>query len=136
MILKQIFRKLANLTAGLNNHKNSVPLQRIEAMFERMANKSGWNVDGDLLWGYFFTDHSKFKLEKAAGELEQLGYTIAELRKGEEEKVYILHIEEVTTHTPQSLNDRNEFLVNFARQHNIEVYDGYDVGLVKQNPKL
>jgi hypothetical protein len=51
-----------------------IELTSLEEMFANMRESPGWNVDGPLLWGYFFADPSPEKLEAAAEELAGLGY--------------------------------------------------------------
>src|ERR1035438_1731476 len=51
-----------------------IDLGMLEDMFSGMRAKTNWNVDGPMLWGYFFTDRSAEKLEKAATHLTAQGY--------------------------------------------------------------
>ena len=38
-------------------------------MFQSMRTEAPWGVDSDLLWGYFFTDRDKKKLNQLAKKL-------------------------------------------------------------------
>jgi hypothetical protein len=46
-----------------------IPLSALEDIFDNMRSKTKWNVDGPMLWGYFFTDPDADKLRKAADHL-------------------------------------------------------------------
>lgn len=96
-------------------------------MFDGMRTKSHWKVDGPMLWGYFFFDHDKAKLENLGKELVKDGYRLVEVgpREG---GVYCLHVEKVEKHTPETLNARNVSFEKLADRRGIESYDGMDVG--------
>lgn len=99
----------------------------LETMFENMRTKSKWNVDGDLIWGFFFTDASRKKLEKAAKELGAMDYDFVGIFKDEETQRFCwLHMEKVETHTVDSIEKRNKELDAFAKKFGLESYDGMD----------
>ena len=106
-----------------------IELGMLEDMFSNMRAKTNWNVDGPMLWGYFFTDHSAEKLEKAATHLAALGYRLVEIHDNGETRV--LHVERTETHSPQTLFARNETLYEVANQLGLDSYDGMDVGPVR-----
>jgi hypothetical protein len=116
-----------------------ITIDTLESLFERMRNDGIWNVDGDLLWGYFFTDPDPEKLNAVAVELVQRGYRYVDLftatdeilERSGEQKTYFLHVERVETHTPVTLNQRNAEFYVLAERFEIESYDGMDVGPVK-----
>src|SRR5438034_6767332 len=67
----------ATLRASLQNQrlrrlKKSQPIE----MFESMRTEAPWDVDSDLLWGYFFTGRDKKKLNQLAKKLVSLGYRL------------------------------------------------------------
>ncbi|MCY3021129.1 MAG: ribonuclease E inhibitor RraB [Planctomycetota bacterium] len=103
----------------------------LEEMFDGMRTKSKWNVDGDLLWGYFFTDKSVANLRKAAKQLASMGYRFVETHKDANGELFWLHVEKVETHTVDSLDRRNHELSAFAEANGLNSYDGMDVGDVK-----
>jgi hypothetical protein len=111
----------------------SIKLAQLEAMFADMRAKAPWNVDGPLLWGYFFVDPSGEKLKLAGSELEADGYRIVGLqpRKNKEGLQYFqLHVERVEVHSPSSLHLRNKAFYDLADKHGLKSYDGMDVGPV------
>ena len=110
-----------------------ITIEQLEEMFTNMREHTDWDVDGELLWGYFFTDADPDKLEKAAEALDQMGYDVVEIFQSEDDEDpsitdYVLHVERIEPHTPQSLFDRNKELIDFAMKHDLESFDGVDVG--------
>ena len=107
-----------------------ITLADLEGMFARMRAEAPFDVDGELLWGYFFTDPSKKKLRPVADELARLGYREVGLYRTDDRKTYFLHVEKVEKHTPKSLDKRNRQFYDLAERFDIESYDGMDVGPV------
>jgi len=97
-------------------------------MFANMRRETNWDVDGVLLWGYFFTALSPQKLEKAAEYLVQQGYDFVRIYKTDDGSVYVLHVERAEKHTPETLHIRNCEFEKLARDFGLESYDGMDVG--------
>jgi hypothetical protein len=111
----------------------AITLTQLEDMFQRMRANTKWDVNGDLLWGYFFTDPQRDKLRPLADELTKLGYRYVDLsaRNG---GTHVLHVERVETHTPRSLHERNMEFYRLAERHGIASYDGMDVGPAPGKP--
>lgn len=105
-----------------------IPLAQLEDMFAQMRRHSGMNVDGPLLWGYFFTDRDAAKLEPVADHLASLGYRVVSIYPTDDGSTNFLHVEKVETHTPQSLDQRNASFYALAERFGVETYDGMDVG--------
>ena len=98
-------------------------------MFENMRAKTDWKVDGDMLWGYFFTDTDPKRLEVVARRLKDMGYTIVEVRPGEEgDPKRWLHAERAETHSPDTLHERNQEFYALAQECDVASYDGMDAG--------
>ena len=114
---------------------NRISLESLEEMFENIQNQTPWDMSEDMLWGYFFTHNNPQKLEQAAGLLNELGYRVVDIYLSDKDEaadpdLYWLHVEKVETHTPQSLDQRNDELYLFASENGIDSYDGMDVGPV------
>ena len=105
-----------------------ISLADLESMFNNMRAKTKWNVDGNLLWGYFFFDPHAEKLRVIATELQKSGYRFVNLYPSDDKTTYVLHVEKVETHTPKTLYQRNQELEQLAEKHDIASYDGMDVG--------
>lgn len=98
---------------------------QLESMFANIAEKTDWDLSGEMLWGYFFKSPTEAPLTPAADELEAQGYTVVGIRKDEGQ--WWLHVEQVEAHTIDSLLQRNEAFYKLAATHQVE-YDGMDVG--------
>jgi len=96
-----------------------------------MRINSKWIVDDKLLWGYFFIDKSKNKLEKLAEGLAHEGYIIVRVALTNDKRTYLSLGEKMEHHNPQTMNDRNSKFNKLAEKYEIESYDGMDVGPLK-----
>lgn len=110
-----------------------ITLEQLEEMFANMREHTDWDVEGELLWGYFFTDTDHDKLEKAAVALDEMGYDVVEVFESEDDEDpsitdFVLHVERIEAHTPQSLLERNKELEAFAQKQGLQSFDGVDVG--------
>jgi hypothetical protein len=97
-------------------------------MFANMRTQTRWDIDGPMLWGYFFFDDDRARLRAAATELTGKGYRLVSIERVEGRADYRLHVEKVEIHSPQSLNARDIELEALARKYKIRSYDGMDVG--------
>ena len=105
-------------------------------MFSEMRKNSKWNVDGPLLWGYFFVDSSRARLSKLADRLQIEGYKLVELRPAVDSTImHQLHVERIETHTPESLHARNTQLYSLISEFGVASYDGMDVGPINAGTK-
>ena len=87
----------------------------------------GVDTKKTLLYGYFFYDKDKSKLENLKNELLKDNYKLVRLEMTEK-KVFILHVEKVEIHTRASLLDRENQLEKLSKKFKIVTYDGWDVG--------
>ena len=113
--------------------ETTITRESLDKMFESLKEKTKWNLNGPLLWGYFFTDHDPKKFTGLRAHLEKLGYRyvgILEPEEAEANKTYFLHVERVEHHAPRSLHARNQQLSRLAKQFGVDAYDGMDVGEV------
>jgi hypothetical protein len=101
-------------------------------LFADMQKNAPWDSGKPLLWGYFFADPSRNKLELAQIPLKMQGYQIVGIYDskpdGDTPALWWLHIEKVEHHTVDTLHARNQELYAFAAEKGIESYDGMDVG--------
>ena len=108
------------------------PIKRdqLVQMFDSMRAEAPWNVDGPLLWGYFFYSRDRAKLRSAADDLAREGYRIVSLEPVESgsSRPWRLHVERIETHTVDSLLARNEQFYRLAERYRLDSYDGMDVG--------
>lgn len=116
------------LTASPMMAMAAPPISRaqLEEMFSNMRRSTTWNVDAPLLWGYFFTDPDRAKIDEAAKTLVGQGYRLVEIHR--DKGVWWLHVERVERHTVDSLDARNAEFYAFAQREGLSTYDGMDVG--------
>ena len=100
----------------------------LEKLFTDVRNDKEVDVNGPLLWGYFFNDSDPDMLEAAVKALEDLGYDYVGIYSDKEETEFALHVEKIETHTVDSLLALNETFYAFAAKHGLQAYDGMDVG--------
>jgi hypothetical protein len=106
-----------------------ISLSTLEDVFNKMRTKTQWNVDGPMLWGYFFFDPSVDKLGEASVYLVNEGYRLVDIHPTDDGDT-CLHVERIETHSPQTLFERNEYLCSVAERFELKLYDGMDVGPV------
>ena len=107
--------------------------ESLAEMFDSIASDTSWDLSKPMLWGYFFTDGSKEKLERSAPLLVARGYRLVDIYLADKEEpsepdLWWLHVEKVEVHTVDSLNARNVELYQLADDQGIDSYDGMDVG--------
>jgi hypothetical protein len=49
---------------------NRISKPELEQMFAQIEQNTDWNMNGNMVWGYFFTDSDPQALERAAKVLE------------------------------------------------------------------
>jgi len=117
------------------NHIAVITLQILEEMFANMKANTPWDLDGDMLWGYFFTDPDPKQLEPVAKHLEESGYRVVSIYPADDNSIHWLHVEREEPHTAETLHARNQELYDLATKFGIENYDGMDVGPVTSKDK-
>ncbi|WP_217901269.1 ribonuclease E inhibitor RraB [Rhodoferax sp. TH121] len=128
IIILLAFALTAGSTTSWAQQAKRIQLEQLETMFSNIRTKTKWDVDGPLLWGYFFFDQNLNKLKQAASELQGSGYRVVGLEQVEGKHFFRLHVEKVEAHTPKSLYARNNELYLLAERLSIVSYDGMDVG--------
>ncbi len=102
-------------------------------LFADMKKNAPWDISKPLLWGYFFADPNKAKLETAAPLLQEQGYKTVGIYDSQDESgnaapLWWLHVEKLEKHTVDTLHARNQEFYQFAATQQLESYDGMDVG--------
>ncbi len=101
-------------------------------LFDHTRTVANWGIDDVCLWGYFFTDHDRERLSKAAPALERMGYRVVGILEptpqDDDQDLLFLHVEREEQHTVESLDARNQELNRFTNEFGLESYDSMDVG--------
>jgi len=121
---------LCFITQPVNAEQQMIPKSKLQEMFNNIRVKTKWNMDKDMVWGYFFTSASQDALDKPSKELASLGYKVVAIYPSDDKSIYWLHVERIETHSVDSLYKRNAELYQFASKYNSVQYDGMDVGPV------
>lgn len=114
-----------------------IELSQLEEMFANMRAETDWDLDGPMLWGYFFTDRSEQKLRGLIPVLEAQGYRFVDIFAPDvdegDEPYFFLHVEKEEVHSPESLHACNQHFYALADLHQLESYDGMDVGPIVES---
>ena len=109
-----------------------IDLAQLEEMFVGIAAGPKWDMSMPMLWGYFFTDESRKKLESAVPELAHRGCRFVDILEPEldagQTPYFFLHVDCEEAHSPASLLERNEEFYALAERLGLRSYDGMDVG--------
>ena len=111
-------------------------LEGIREIFETARTEDNWNLEGEMLYSFYFVDESIEKLEKLGLYLEKQNYDFIDIfelgddETGESTGEYLLHIDKVEIHTPETLAERNVEFQKLADEYEIESYDGWEFGEV------
>ena len=111
-------------------------LAGIREIFNDAKTQDNWDLSEEMLYSFYFVDKDVDKLEKLGLKLEADGYDFVDVFElGDEETdvstgEYLLHIDKVEVHTPESLAQRNVEFQTLADEHEIATYDGWEFGEV------
>jgi hypothetical protein len=109
-------------------------LEGIREIFAEAKLEDNWNTDEPMLYSFYFVDKSVDKLEKLGQKLDADGYDFVDIFElGDEETgkstgEYLLHIDKVEVHTPESVAQRNVEFQKLADVFEVEIYDGWEFG--------
>lgn len=109
-------------------------LKDIREIFDEAKREDDWNLDEPMLFTYYFVDKDVEKLEKLGEHLQSEGFDFVDIFElGDEETdestgEYLLHIDKIEVHTPESLAQRNVEFQKLADEYDIETYDGWEFG--------
>ena len=111
-------------------------LEGIREIFNAAKTEDNWDLSEEMLYSFYFVDKNVDKLEKLGLKLEADGYDFIDIFELGDETTdestgeYLLHIDKVETHTPESLAQRNVEFQKLADEYEIETYDGWEFGEV------
>jgi hypothetical protein len=103
-------------------------LRQIHSMFAQMKTSMGYDPTDKWIWGFFFCDSDKAKLEAVAAHMEQMGYTRFGYRC-DRPPLYMLEMQKVEALTPHGLVDREKELKRLAKRLGVASYDGWEINL-------
>jgi len=109
-------------------------MELINSIFDKMEIQ-GVDTKQNLLYGYFFFDTDKSKLENLKIELTNQSYKFVQIDKKDNGE-FMLHVEKIEKHTRQTLYDREQKLRQLATKYSVSSFDGFDVGNVDPKKPL
>lgn len=106
-------------------------LNHIREMFSKM-NSDGFDTTLPLRWGFFFFDKRKDRLENLAANLHHLAYHFENIEETDDQDELVLQVSKIDTLTPDELHEINLNLNGLAEKHGVALYDGWDVGKIRE----
>jgi regulator of ribonuclease activity B len=101
---------------------------RVVDLFKSIRKGTTWEMNGPMLWGYYFAGQDHASMTKAADALERDGYRFVELIARRSARApFTLHVEKIETHSVTTLNARNSELCALATRLGLRSYEGADV---------
>ena len=97
-----------------------------QGVFEAIKKDTKWNMDGDMLYGYFFINKHETPLKALGFILSLAGHRVVDISKNERLE-YWLHIEEIHSHDLHTISKKDVRLKRIGSIFFSE-YDGWDVG--------
>jgi hypothetical protein len=114
-------------------------LEGIREIFAEAKREDNWNTDEPMLYSFYFVDKNVDKLEKLGLKLEADGYDFIDIFQLGDEATqkptgeYLLHIDKIEAHTPESIAQRNVEFQKLADEFEIETYDGWEFGEIGED---
>ncbi|MEL0631462.1 ribonuclease E inhibitor RraB [Pseudoalteromonas carrageenovora] len=100
-------------------------LNSINDIFAKM-DSNGWDISGNLKWGFFFFSSEKGCLDKIFLELKEYSYLVENIHQIENHES-ILHASKIEVLEPEKLYRRCLAFNQLAEAYNA-YFDGCDVG--------
>jgi tetratricopeptide (TPR) repeat protein len=101
-------------------------IELINSIFDKVE-VQGVDTKQNLLYGYFFLDKDKTKLEKLRSRLTTQSYQFVATEKKDNGE-FMLQVEKIEQHSRQSLCEREQDLRELAIKYNVTSFDGFDIG--------
>jgi hypothetical protein len=130
LFISSVFAQEAG-ASGIPGKK--INISHINMMFDNIKKNTNWDTSADLRWTYYFSHNEPSKLEKAKTILVNKGYNFVDLNLSDDEDVapigaYYLQIDKIETHSPTSLDKRNNEFYILANELGLDSYEGMDAG--------
>ena len=109
-------------------------LEGIREIFAEAKTEDNWNLDEPMLFSYYFIANDADKLDSLGAALEDKDYDfigVYELGDEETDKStgeFLLHIDKLEQHTPETLAQRNVEFAKLAEDYGDVSYDGWEFG--------
>jgi len=117
-------------TGGAGAPGKNINISHVNMMFDNIKKNTNWDTSSDLRWSYYFSHSDRSQLEKAQAKLVAKGYRFVDLNISEDDDEfapigsYYLQIDKIETHSPTSLDKRNDEFFIFANELGLDSYGG------------
>lgn len=105
-------------------------------MFLNAQSNHQWDIKLEISWHYFFSSHRCEQLEYLVELLSPKGFSLIGIYTIDHGKAFILHIEELQSHTSNSLKSRHSIFKRIAKQMADVSYQGVDVTPTKSKREV
>ena len=103
--------------------------ERLTKKLKNIHKETKWQLEGPMLWGYFFLDDDLPRLTKALDELERDGYRFVEIIARKSSRgTFMLHVQRVEALSADALRKRNQSFCALADNMGLRSYEGMEVG--------
>lgn len=109
-----------------SNATTNNDMDNINSIFDKVEIE-GVDTKQNMLYGYFFLDKERSKLEKLNNELINQSYRFVTLEKISGDS-FTLHVEKIERHTRETLFNEEQKLRELANKFKIASFDGFDAG--------
>lgn len=109
-------------------------IEGIKEIFAEAKTEDNWNLDEPMLYSFYFIGNDADKLDGLGAALEEKDYEFVGVYElGEEETdrstgEFLLHLDKVEKHTPETLAQRNVEFAKLAEDYGDVSYDGWEFG--------
>ena len=114
--------------------QNNERLEEIQRMFDLATIEDRWDMEGPMLYSFFFVSTDPDKLDKLAEIMEEQGLDPLDIfQLGDEDTEeptgeYLLHVDQMGVHTPESLDKQLEAFEKLCDETGYGEFDGWEFG--------
>jgi len=102
--------------------------ERLTKTLKNIRKETKWQLEGPMLWGYFFLDDDLPRLTKVLEELERDGYRFVEIIARKSSRgTFLLHVQRVEALSADALRKRNQTFCALADRMGMRSYEGMEV---------
>ncbi len=103
-------------------------------MFDLAVTEDGWDMEGEILYSFFFVGTDPEKLEKLGDTLSEVGFEFVDIfQLGDEETdeptgEFLLHVDQVGVYTPENLEKQLKAFEELCAKEGYAELDGWEFG--------
>jgi hypothetical protein len=111
-------------------------LEDIRKIFDLAITEDGWDMEGEMLYSFFFVGKDPEKLETLGDMLAEGGFDFVDIFElGDEDTEeptgeFLLHIDQVGVYTPETLAKQVEAFEELSEKEQLGAFDGWECGYI------